>query len=108
MTRNERRARWAVAVMTAKRAARPGALWGLVFGATAAATMSTYATTFPTSAERSNVARAVEGNAAFEAIFGITRRLDTVAGYTAYKTMFTLILLGAIWGLFIATKVLRG
>jgi ABC-2 type transport system permease protein len=34
--------------------------------------------------------------------------MDTVAGYTAYKTMFTLIVLGAIWGLLISTRLLRG
>jgi len=101
-------ARRAVARLTARRAVRPGALWGVVFGATAAATMSTFATTFSTEAERRAVAAAVEGNSAFEAIFGLTRHMDTVAGYTAYKTMLTLVILGAVWGLFIATKVLRG
>ena len=105
---NDRRATRTVAAVTARRAARPGLLWGLVFGGTIAATMTAYSSTFPSAAERANIARTIEGNAAFEAIFGVTRRLDTVAGYTTYKTMFTLVLLGAIWGLFIATKVLRG
>ena len=31
-----------------------------------------------------------------------------MAGYTAYKTMFILVILGAIWGLLIATRLLRG
>src|SRR4051794_35105568 len=98
----------AVAVMTARRAVRPAVLWGLVFGASAAASMSTYVTSFPTEQSRTNLARTIEGNPAFEAIFGIIRRIDTVAGYTAYKTMFTFVIIGAIWGLFIATKVTRG
>ncbi len=105
---DERHAVRAVAVITARRAGRQGALWGLVFGATIASTMTTYVSSFPTAAERSNLVRAVEGNAAFEAIFGVIRRMDTVAGYTAYKTMFTLIILGAVWGLFVATRMLRG
>ncbi len=34
--------------------------------------------------------------------------MDTVAGYTAYKTTYFMVILGAIWGLLIATRVLRG
>jgi ABC-2 type transport system permease protein len=34
--------------------------------------------------------------------------MDTVAGYTAYKTMFTMTVIAAIWGLFLATRLLRG
>src|SRR3954468_23244736 len=107
-TYDDRIAGRALAVHTARRAARWGAVGGLVFGGTIAATMSTYTSTFPTPESRANIAASVQGNAAFEAIFGITRHLDTVAGYTAYKTMFTLILLGSIWGLLFATRVLRG
>jgi ABC-2 type transport system permease protein len=105
---DESRARRVIATFSARRAARPGLLWGLVFGATIAATMSTYDSSFPTAADRAEVARSVEGNAAFEALFGLTRRLDTVAGYTAYKTMYTLLIIGAIWGVFVATRLLRG
>ena len=83
---DERRASRVVAVTTAKRAGRGGALWGLVFGATIAATESTYLASFPTAASRARLALSVQGNAGFEAVFGPIRRMDTVAGYTAYKT----------------------
>jgi ABC-2 type transport system permease protein len=105
---DERHASRAVAVTVAKRAGRPGALWGLVFGATIAATEAAYRSTFPTAASRARLALSVQGNAGFEAVFGPIRRMDTVAGYTAYKTSFSLIILGAIWGLLIATRWLRG
>jgi ABC-2 type transport system permease protein len=105
---DERRASRAVAVTTAKRTGRPGALWGLVFGATIAATEAAYHTTFPTAASRARLALSVQGNAGFEAVFGPIHRMDTVAGYTAYKTTFSMVILGAIWGLLIATRVLRG
>ena len=105
---DERRAATAVARATARRAARPGVLWGLVFGATIAVTMSQYASQFPTAASRAAIALSIKGNVGFEAVFGPIYRIDTVAGYTAYKTQYTLIILGAIWGLFIATRVLRG
>ncbi len=104
----ERRASRVVAVTTARRAARQGVLWGLVFGATIAASSSSYASLFPTVASRTKVALSFEGNAAWAALFGPLRRLDTVAGYTAYKSGMTVIILGAIWGLLVATRVLRG
>jgi len=103
-----RRAAAAVAAISARRAVRPALAWGLVFGAMIAATMAAYRATFPTPASRAALVRSFEGNPAFEAIFGITHHLDTVAGYTAYKTLFTLIILGAIWGLFVSTRLLRG
>ncbi|MBV8162149.1 MAG: hypothetical protein JO265_14605 [Acidimicrobiia bacterium] len=105
---DDRRAGRAVAVATAKRAARPGALWGLVFGATVAVTMSQYPSLFPTPASRAVLAATVRGNVGFQALFGPIHNIDTVAGYTAYKTLYTLLILGAIWGLFIATRALRG
>lgn len=102
------RAGRAVAVTTARRAAKQGALWGLVFGATIAASASSYAGLFPTAASRAQVARTFEGNTAWAALFGPLRRLDTVAGYTVYKAGMTVIVLGAIWGLLVATRSLRG
>jgi ABC-2 type transport system permease protein len=97
-----------VAVTTARRAGRQGALWGLVFGATIAASASAYAGLFPNLAARAEMARSFQGNAAWAALFGPLRSLDTVAGYTAYKSGMTVIILGAIWGLLIATRALRG
>lgn len=105
---DERSAATAIARITARRAARPGALWGLVFGATIAATMSAYSTSFPTAASRADLVAVTEGNVAFSALFGPIHDIDTVAGYTAYKVSMTLLVLGAIWGLLIATRVLRG
>jgi ABC-2 type transport system permease protein len=105
---DERRASRAVAVTTARRAGRQGVLWGLVFGATIAASASSYASLFPSAASRAKVALSFEGNAAWAALFGPLRRLDTVAGYTAYKSGMFVIILGAIWGLLISTRVLRG
>ena len=105
---DDRRAATTIAVMSAKRASRPGALWGLAFGMTIAATMDSYKSSFPTAASRANLVTTFQGNVAFEALFGLLRHMDTVAGYTAYKDLYTLIIIGAIWGLFIATKLLRG
>ncbi len=105
---DDRRASRALTVTTAKRAVRPGALWGLAFGALTAVTASSFPAAFPTAASRAELALSVKGNAGFTALFGPIRHIDTVAGYTAYKTMSYMIILAAIWGLLIATRLLRG
>jgi ABC-2 type transport system permease protein len=105
---DDERAAGAVLVTAGKRAVRQGALWGLVFGVTIAASASTYVRTFPNAASRARLALSVQGNAGLEAIFGPIRRIDTVAGYTAYKTLTFTVILAAIWGLLIATRSLRG
>jgi polyether ionophore transport system permease protein len=104
----ERRAARTVAVTTARRAGKQGALWGLVFGGTISASASSYAGLFPTRASRMAMARTLEGNTAWAALFGPLRRLDTVAGYTLYKAGMSVIIFGAVWGLLIATRVFRG
>jgi ABC-2 type transport system permease protein len=86
----------------------PGLLWGVVFGGTIAASAASYASVFPTPASRATLAATFQGNAAWAALFGPLRQLDTVAGYTAYKSLMFCMLLGAIWGFLIATKLLRG
>ncbi|MFL5737366.1 MAG: ABC transporter permease subunit [Actinomycetota bacterium] len=97
-----------VARSTARRAVIPGSLWGLVFGGTIAASAASYASAFPTEAARARLAATFGGNAAWAALFGPLRGLDTVAGYTSYKSLMFVVLLGAIWGFLIATKLLRG
>ena len=97
-----------IAGATARRAGRPGLLWGLLFGVMIAATEHTYLSSFPTDESRRRLAESLEGNTGFAALFGPIQRMDTVAGYTQYKVMFTLVVIGAIWGLLIATKTTRG
>ncbi|MGZ4461775.1 MAG: hypothetical protein ACXVZP_02945 [Gaiellaceae bacterium] len=98
----------AIVLATARRVVRPGLLWGVVFGLVIAATEVSYRSSFPTAASRAKLAQSFEGNAGFAAMFGAIHRIDTVAGYTAYKVTFTLVVLGAIWGLLAATRQLRG
>jgi ABC-2 type transport system permease protein len=105
---DDRQARLAVAVTTAKRAARGGVLWGMVFGVLIASAATSYVSAFPDAASRAQLATTLQGNAGFEALFGTIRGIDTVAGYTVYKTLYTMIILGAIWGLLISTRLLRG
>jgi ABC-2 type transport system permease protein len=105
---DDARAARAVAALTVRRASVQAAVWGFIFGGTIAASASSYASLFPTAASRAAVARSFQGNTAWAALFGPLRRLDTVAGYTAYKSGMAVTILAAIWGLLVATRVLRG
>jgi ABC-2 type transport system permease protein len=104
----EARARRAVFAAALRRSGRAGFLWGLVFGVMIAATAATYPKAFPTEASRQALQLVMQGNTGFAAVFGEIHRIDTVAGYLVYKTMFTMVILAAIWGLLVATRVLRG
>jgi ABC-2 type transport system permease protein len=97
-----------VVARTGRRAARSGALWGIVFGGYVAASASGYASLYPTPAARTKLAASFGANAGLAALVGTARRLDTVAGFTAWRSLGVLSVVGAVWGLFSATRLLRG
>lgn len=93
----------------AARQVRRGALAsGVLFGAVVGGSMSTYASILPTAAERQHVVETLGRNTGLAAVFGTTHRLDTVQGYTAYKSGTFCVLGAALWGLLAATKAFRG
>jgi ABC-2 type transport system permease protein len=83
-------------------------IWSVAFGGTVAASAVSYVATFPTDAERQQVATATSGDAGLSVLLGPTASIDTVGGYTVYKCFVFLTTIGAIWGLLAATKLLRG
>jgi ABC-2 type transport system permease protein len=105
---NDRRPASTIAVTTAKRAARSGMVWGALFGALVLDEARSYHTSFPTVASREEFAQTFGGNAALAAITGPARRLDTIEGFVAWRMFGLLIIVGAIWGLLTATRLMRG
>lgn len=101
-------ARWVVAARTARRAARSGALWGLVFGLYVASSALGFATTYPTAAARAKLATSLGTNSGLAALLGPARNIGTVAGFTGWRATAVLTIVGAIWGLLLATRMLRG
>jgi ABC-2 type transport system permease protein len=97
-----------VARLTAKKAARSGVLWGYFFGVCVASSALTYLSSYKTAAARERLAANFGGNTALAALFGPAHELQTVAGFTAYKVLGFLSIVGAIWGLLAATRLLRG
>ncbi len=97
-----------VALRTAHRAVRSGALWGYIFGLTVASAAWSFASAYKTQAQRANLAALFGSNTGLAAVNGPARQIQTVAGYTAWKSLMFLTLVGAVWGLLTGTKLLRG
>ncbi len=93
---------------TARKAARSGLLWGAVFGVYVATGTLTYASSYKTLAQRERLVQLFGSNVGLSALVGPARRLQTVAGYTAWKYLVFVSLIGAVWGLLTGTRLLRG
>ena len=106
--RGDHQAARVVAAATARRAARSAALWGLVFGGYVAYAALQFSATYPTAASRDKVAAGLGDNPGLVALFGQGQRLGTVAGFTAWRVMGVLTLLGGVWGILTATRLTRG
>ena len=97
-----------VAAQTARRAVRSGVLWGYVFGLYVASSTLGYADSYKTAAQRDRLAATFGSGGGFAALIGPARDIQTVAGYTAWKSLGVLAVVGAAWGLLAGTRLLRG
>ncbi len=106
--RPARRSRWVIAALTTRKSVRSGAVWGAVFGLYVTASALGYAATYKTPLARAELARTFGSNFGFNAIIGPARNIDTVAGFTAWRCVGVLSIVGAVWGLMSGTRMLRG
>jgi ABC-2 type transport system permease protein len=97
-----------VAARTARLAVRSGALWGCVFALYVTSSSLGYASTYNTAAERDQLAATFGSNAGINALIGPAHQIQTVAGFTAWRSLGVLSILGAVWGLLAGTRLLRG
>ncbi|HXQ18355.1 MAG TPA: hypothetical protein VN781_01870 [Acidimicrobiales bacterium] len=107
-TREGRRPGAVVAGLTARRAARSGLLWGYVFSLFVASTALGYAATYKTQTARDHLAATFGTNAAIDALIGPAHQIQTVAGFTAWRSLGVLSIVGAVWGLLAGSRLLRG
>lgn len=97
-----------IAVLTARRAARSAVWPAAIFAVFIAVSAWGYAIAYPTLAERRDLARTFGGNLGVAAILGPADHIDTVGGFTAWRCVVVLSVVGAIWALLTATRLLRG
>lgn len=83
-------------------------IWGAVFGTLAWVAAYGYAAAYPTAADRRELAHSLGNNVGTRAIFGPAHHLQTVGGFTAWRSATSFVILGGVWGLLLATKILRG
>jgi ABC-2 type transport system permease protein len=83
-------------------------MWGYIFGIFVASSVYGYASLYKTPAQRASLAKTFGANAGASALVGPAHGLATVAGFTAWRSLVVLCVLGAIWGLLASTRLLRG
>jgi ABC-2 type transport system permease protein len=93
---------------TARSTVRSAALWGCVFGLYVASSALGYASAYKTVAQRTALAKTFGSNPGMNAIIGPAHQIQTVAGFTAWRSLGVLSIVGAVWGLLTATRLLRG
>jgi ABC-2 type transport system permease protein len=103
-----RRPQRVVFARTARQAMRSGAIWGAVFGIYTALQAIAYTSTYKTLTQRLALAKSLSLSGGLNALAGPARDLQTVGGYTVWKSLGFLSVVGAIWALLLGTKLLRG
>ena len=97
-----------IARVVGRRAVRWGALWGLVFGFYIAESAVGFTAVAGTAAARARLASTLGSDKGMAALLGPARHIDTVGGFTAWRSLGVLGLLGGIVGLLLGTRLLRG
>lgn len=97
-----------VARVTARKAARSAVVWGAVFGLYVASSALGYAATYKTPLERARLVKTFGSNVGFNALIGPAHQIGTVAGFTAWRALGVLSIVGGVWGVLAGTRLLRG
>ncbi len=97
-----------IARLTARKAARSASVWGIVFGLYVASSALGYAATYKTPLARAQLAATFGSNFGFNALIGPAHQIGTVAGFTAWRALGVLSIVGSVWGLLAGTRLLRG
>src|SRR6266550_2677778 len=74
----------------------------------ALATAAGFKAAFKSAAERELLAHQLASNPGFQALYGVGRRLDTVAGFTAWRFGGNAAVIAGVWALLAVTRILKG
>lgn len=94
--------------VTFRRALRGALLWSAVFGLITWSEATQFAKEYPTAADRARLVATMGSDIGFQALLGPGRQIDTVGGYVSAHLVGVLSIIGAVWGLLTATRLLRG
>lgn len=108
VARRSSQAKTVVARITARKVVRSAVVWGYVFGAYLSTQAFAYASSYKTTASRDRLASEFGSNAGISALVGPAHDIQTVAGFTVWKCLTVLAIVGSVWGLLTGTRLLRG
>ncbi|MFI5240127.1 MAG: hypothetical protein ACHQUB_00220 [Candidatus Saccharimonadia bacterium] len=97
-----------IARFVAGQTVKTAAFWALIFGFYVASKSLGFATAYPTAAGRAHLVSSLGSNIGLIAILGKPQLVSTVKGWAAWNTLLVVTVVGAIWGLLLATKRFRG
>jgi len=106
-----RRAWWPSAVLlrfATKRLIKGGIIWGIVFGITVASSAIAYKAAYATPAARQQVAATFSSNIGVSVLLGQPHHLDTISGFTGWRSLGIVIIIGSIWAILASTRLVRG
>jgi len=83
-------------------------LWGIIFGVAILSSAVGFISAFPTAQDKAQLAAGFGSNAGLKAVLGNPHALATVAGFTEWRALGLITIIGALWGMMLVTKVLRG
>ena len=86
-------------------ARRGAAIWGVVFGVWVISTVEAFLKGYPRLDERVALARSLQS---FATLLGTPHEAQTVAGFTSWRVLTAIAVIGAIWGIQTSTSLLRG
>ncbi len=87
---------------------RSGIIWGFVFFAFVASSALSYLSIYSSVAQREALVKAFGSNLATIALFGPAPSLNTVMGFTQFKSLLSISIIGAVWGFLTTTKAIKG
>src|SRR4051812_47157633 len=97
-----------VARSVSRRHRRSALIWGGTFALLVVSSVTGYSSAYPKVADRLQLQASLGNNAGVRALFGQASNLDTVGGFTAWRSTVLVTLVGGVWALLLATKALRG
>lgn len=92
----------------ARRAVRSALPWGFAFGLVVFSSGVSYLSAYPHAADRRALQLSLGGNVGLAAIFGPMRSLADVGGFTAWRSLGLLTIVGGIWGVLAGARLMRG
>jgi ABC-2 type transport system permease protein len=92
----------------ARHTLKTGSLWGAVFGLYVYSTAIGFDSLAPNAANRDQLLNSLASNTGLKALLGSTHQITTRAGFVDWRVIGVASMVGAIWGMLLATKTLRG